>query len=89
MKKIKTIVAVSTIAAILACSGCVSNYRPNTQKGWHLDEINKHTGRINRLDPVIYEVNQRVMPQRADQLGDTMSWSERMRARMGGMKGGE
>ena len=86
MKKLKTIVAVSTIAAILASSGCVS-YRPNTQKGWHLDEINKHTSRINRLDPVIYEVNQETLPQQAEQLGDSMSWSERMNARMSAKKG--
>ena len=81
---------ITAVLALVVLSGCQSNYRPNTQKGWHLDEINKHTSRINRLDPIIYQSNQKVMPQRMDQLEDTLSWQQRMKSRMSSQfKGGE
>ena len=81
MKKLLLLALLSTIL-----QGCGS-YRPNTQKGWHLDEINKHTRNINRLDPVIYQQNQTIIPQRVDQLSDTASWQDRMKSRMDSMKG--
>jgi len=85
MKKL----TITLTLALVALSGCYTNYRPNTQKGWHMDEINKHTKQIDRLNPVIYETNKKVMPQRMDQLEDTLSWQERMQGRMQGMKGGQ
>jgi len=81
---------ITAVLGLVVLSGCQSNYRPNTQKGWHLDEINKHTSSINRLDPVIYQKNQDLMPQRMNQLEDTLSWQERMKSRMSSQfKGGQ
>ena len=56
---------------LVVLSGCGS-YRPNTQKGWHLDEINKHTRQINRLDPIIFKENQEVMPMQMDNIADRL-----------------
>ena len=80
-------ILVGLLIAMLFMSGC-STYRPNTQKGWHLDEKDKHTRKIEKLDRIIYSNNQELVPSRTEQLGDTMSWQDRMKARMGGMKGG-
>ena len=84
MKKLILIVVLLSLTALQ--QGCSDRYRTNTRKGWHMDEINRHTDRISELNPVIYERNERMMPKKAAQLGDTSAWQDRMRARMQGMK---
>lgn len=75
------------IAVLMACccQGCTT-FRPNTQKGHHLDEINTHRQRINDLDPVIYKVNARVLPMQAEQTADVMSFQARMQAKIKAMR---
>ena len=84
MKKLILIAVLLSLA--ITQQGCYKGYRPNTRKGWHQDEINRHTERISRLNPVIYKQNQEMLPKKATQLGDTASWQQRMRSRMQGMK---
>jgi hypothetical protein len=66
--------------------GC-STYRPNTRKGWHIDEKNKHTAAIQRLDPIIYEQNKQFLPASMNQLEESLGWQERMKTRMRSMLG--
>jgi hypothetical protein len=84
MKKLLLIAVLLSLT--LLQQGCIGEYRPNTRKGWHMDEINKHTERISRLNPVIYRQNERTMPMKTNQFGDTSAWQQRMRSRMQGMK---
>jgi hypothetical protein len=84
MKKLIFIAVLLSITALQ--QGCSNEYRPNTRKGWHIDEKNKHTRRIAALDNVIYEQNERTLPMKANQFGDTSAWQDRMRSRMQGMK---
>jgi len=84
-RKIETIL-VGLLLAMLFIGGCAG---PNQQKGYHQDRVNYHTSEINDLNPIIFEINQRIVPQKAEQIGDTMSWQGRMKARMDAMKGGK
>lgn len=86
MKKLMLIAALLSLTVWQ--SGCSNEFRPNTRKGWHMDEIDKHTNRISELNPVIYRQNERLLPQKSDQLGDVSAFQNRMRSRMSGMKGG-
>lgn len=81
----KTIVTL--LVALVVLAGCNSDYRPNTQKGHHLDEINKHTQHINRLDFVIYDQSLIIEPMKTEQSADVTSFQTRMRAKMSKMKG--
>jgi len=82
----KKLLAMCILCTVL--SGCSSNYRPNTQKGWQLDEINKHSRKIAELDPIIYQQNREVLPARMNQLDETIGFQGRMKARMKAMKDG-
>ena len=85
----KKLMIMTVVAVLIMVSGCFDSYRPNTRKGHALDEINKHTRRIEQLNPVIYEQNEKLIPAKTVQLGDVQSWQNRMKARMSGMKGGQ
>jgi hypothetical protein len=76
----KTILMIVLLVFCLTGAGCSSDFRPNTQKGHHLDEINKHTKQIRRLDPIIYEVNEELLPEKQRQLNDQSAWQSRMAA---------
>ena len=67
--------------------GCGS-VRPNTRKGWHLDEKVKHTRAIAKLDPIIYQQQKEVLPDKMNQLDEVIGFQERMKARMKAMKDG-
>jgi uncharacterized protein YceK len=73
------------LVVLLGLSGCTT-FRPNTQKGWAMDEINRHTRSINRLDPVIYEVNKVVLPMKAEQQKDVNAFQARFKATQQAMK---
>jgi hypothetical protein len=64
----------------------VAKYRPNTVKGHHLDEIDKHTMAISFVDPIIYRRNKQVLPMRMQQVEEALSWNERTKARMQAMR---
>ena len=72
------------LLALLPLTGCgmAAKYRPNTVKGHHLDEINKHTEAISYIDPIIYKVNKRVLPMKMNQIEEAVGWQERMKARI-------
>ena len=74
MKKLIVLCVVS----VVILSGCL----PNARKGWSRDIINHETENIQKLDPVIYKVNQRILPERLNQIEETANWQDRMRARM-------
>jgi hypothetical protein len=84
MKKLLLIAVLLSITALQ--QGCSNEYRPNTRRGWHMDEIDKHTNRISELNPVIFRRNERTLPMKANHMGDTSAWQQRMRSRMQGMK---
>jgi hypothetical protein len=76
------------VGLLLATSGCgmAARYRPNTVKGHHMDEINKHTEAIYEIDPIIYKVNKRVIPMQIEQTEERMGFQDRMRARLKAMR---
>ena len=88
MKKL-TLVAVLVLMTVLQ-QGCSNKYKnPNTYKGQQLDAINRHTQNITEVNPIIYDQNEHLLPQKIDQVGDQSAFQSRMRARMQGMKGGK
>jgi predicted small secreted protein len=64
------------MALVVLTQGCL----PNTRKGWSQDIINHETMNIQKINPVIFKVNQRILPERLHQLEETMGWQERMQA---------
>jgi hypothetical protein len=86
MKKLILIAAL--LSLVVLQQGCSDRYKnPNTMKGKHLDKINYHTGEIAKINPVIFELNEVLIPEKNIQTGDQSAWQERMRSRMQGMKG--
>jgi len=79
MKKYQ-LIAVCIICTLL--SGCSSDLRPNTQRGHQLDEINKHTRNLKRLNAVVHAVNAELLPVRQGQLNDDVSQQSRIGARI-------
>ena len=80
MKKLLIITVLLSLTVLQ--QGCL----PNARKGWSQDIINHETENIQKLDPVIYKVNQRILPERMNQLEETAGWQSRMRDRMKAMK---
>ena len=85
----KKLITIALLGLAISGAGCSDRYRPNTRKGWHVDEINKHTDRIGELNTVIYKQNSQRLPEKAAQLDEAISWQEKMRSRMRGMNGGK
>jgi len=78
----KTLILMFVLLLVVVLSGCL----PNARKGWSQDIINHETMNIQKIDPVIYKVNKRVLPERMNQLEETAGWQDRMRGRMKAMR---
>jgi lipopolysaccharide biosynthesis regulator YciM len=80
------------IAVLLALTvlqqGCGSDYRPNTKRGHHLDEKNKHIKAIAKYDQVIFRQNKEYLPEEMNQLEQAVGIQARFKARMKAMREG-
>ena len=72
----KKLLVLSLLALPLA--GCLENARVGLSK----DIVNHETANIQKIEPVLYKVNQRLLPERMNQIEETMGWQERMKARI-------
>jgi len=78
----KILSLVVLVVCVLLLAGCWENARMGISK----DIVNHETQNIASLEPKLYKVNQRALPQRMEQMEETVGWQERMRQRMKAMK---
>ena len=64
--------------SVLSLAGCYEN----TRIGFSKDLINHESVNIQNIEPKLYRVNQRVLPARMNQIEETLTWQEKIKARI-------
>jgi hypothetical protein len=78
----KKYLLLAVLAVPLAgCNGFKERH-VNQLRGYHQDEANYHTEAADAYVPILYKVNDRVIPKKMYQIEETLTWQEKIKARI-------